>query len=113
MITFRETIDGMERLNELLRSVADAEEAVQRAVAGLADARAMLDSARVRKATSSQEIRDYIDRVVLPQLTGVRDALEISGGESFKKLRTAREQADRMVLRLQMLSDGSVDSLLG
>lgn len=113
MISFRETIDGLERLNELLRSVSDAEEAVQRALSGLADARAMLDSARVRQAASSHDLRDYIDRVVIPQLTGVRDALEMGSADSFKKLRTAREQADRMVLRLQMLSDGSVDSLLG
>ena len=113
MITFRETIDGLERLNELLRQVPDAEEAVQRAVSGLADLRSMLDSPRLKQAASVQEVRDYIDRVLLPQLNGVRDALEMGTADSFKKLRLAREQADRMMVRLQMLSDGSVDGLLG
>ncbi|OGT26467.1 MAG: hypothetical protein A2Z17_05970 [Gammaproteobacteria bacterium RBG_16_66_13] len=113
MITFRETIDGLERLTELLRTVPDAEEAVNRALSGLADLRSMLDSPRVRQAAGTKEVREYIDRVVIPQLTGVRDALEVGTKDSFRRLRTAQEQADRMMVRLQMLSDGSVDSLLG
>ncbi|HET7010907.1 MAG TPA: hypothetical protein VFI11_09050 [Anaerolineales bacterium] len=113
MITFRETMDGLQRLNELLRTVPDVEEAVQRALHGLADLRSMLESPRARQAPGTQEVRDYIDRVVLPQLMGVRDALEVGTADNFKRLRTAQDQADRMMSRLQMLTDGSVDNLFG
>ncbi|HSB90509.1 MAG TPA: hypothetical protein VLD63_10845 [Anaerolineales bacterium] len=113
MITFRETLDGMDRLSELLRSAPDLESAVGQALHGLADLRSMLDSPRVRQAKTPDELRDYIDRVVLPQLAGVRDALDIGTKDRFKKMRTAGEQVERMIVRLRMLVDGSVDGLLG
>jgi hypothetical protein len=73
----------------------------------------MLESPRLRQARSTDEVRDYVDRVVLPQLAGVRDALEIGTSDRFKRLRTAGDQVERMILRLRMLVDGSVDDLLG
>ncbi len=113
MITFRETLDGLDRLSELLRSAPDVESAVGQALSGLADLRSMLESPRVRQARSPEELKDYVERVVLPQLAGVRDALEIGTTDRFKRLRTAGDQVERMVLRLRMLIDGSVDGLLG
>ena len=78
----------------------------------LADLRAMLESPRVRKATGPLEVRDYVERVVLPQLTGLHDSLQIGTDDSFKRLRAASEQTERLIVRLQMLVDGSVDGLL-
>jgi hypothetical protein len=112
MITFRETLDGLQNVSELLRTAAEAEGAVQRNLAGLADLRAMLESPRVRKATGPLEVRDYVERVVLPQLTGLHDSLQIGTDDSFKRLRAAADQTDRLILRLQMLVDGSVEGLL-
>jgi len=112
MITFRETLDGLRNISDLMKTAMDAEAAVERSLASLADLRAMLESPRVRKATGPLEVRDYVERVVLPQLIGVHDSLRIGTDDSFKRLRAASEQADRLILRLQMLVDGSVDGLL-
>jgi hypothetical protein len=112
MITFRETLDGLQNVSELLKTAMEAEGAVQRNLAGLADLRAMLDSPRVRRATGPLEVRDYVERVVLPQLTGLHDSLQIGTDDSFKRLRAASDQTERLILRLQMLVDGSVDGLL-
>ncbi len=112
MITFRETLDGLRNVSEMMKTAMEAEETVERTLVGLADLRAMLESPRVRKAEEVVQIRDYVDRVVLPQLLGLNDALKIGTDDGFKRLRAAGDQADRMILRLQMLVDGSVDGLL-
>jgi len=112
MITFRETLDGMRNVSELLKTAMEAEESVERTLVGLADLRAMLQSPRVRKAEGAAQVRDYVDRVVLPQLLGLNDALKIGTDDSFKRLRSAGDQTDRLILRLQMLVDGSVEGLL-
>lgn len=112
MITFRETLDGLQNVSELMKGAMEAESTVTRALTSLADLRAMLDSPRARSAKSVPELRDYIDRVVLPQLVGLHDALQVGTDDSFKRLRSANEQADRVILRLQMLVDGAVDGLL-
>jgi hypothetical protein len=112
MITFRETLDGLQNVSELLKTALEAEGAVQRNLASLADLRAMLESPRVRRATGPLEVRDYVERVVLPQLAGLHDSLQIGTGDSFKRLRSAADQTERLILRLQMLVDGSVDGLL-
>lgn len=112
MITFRETLDGLQNASELMKGAMEAEGTVERTLTTLADLRSMLDSPRIREAKSASEVRDYIERVVLPQLIGLHDALEVGTEDSFKRLRAAGEQADRLILRLQMLVDGSVDGLL-
>ena len=112
MITFRETLDGLQNISELMKTAMEAEGAVQRNLAGLADLRAMLESPRVRRATGPLEVRDYVERVVLPQLAGLHDSLKIGTDDNFKRLRSAADQTERLILRLQMLVDGSVDGLL-
>jgi len=112
MITFRETLDGLQNVSDMLKTAQEAEGAVQRNLAGLADLRAMLESPRVRRATGPLEVRDYVERVVLPQLTGLHDSLQIGTDDSFKRLRAAADQTERLIVRLQMLVDGSVDGLL-
>lgn len=112
MITFRETLDGLQNVSELMKGAMEAESTIGRSLSTLADLRSMLDSPRIREAKSSAEVRDYVERVVLPQLIGLHDTLKIGTDDSFKRLRAAGEQADRLILRLQMLVDGSVDGLL-
>ncbi len=112
MITFRETLDGLRNVSDMVKSAMETEETVERTLVGLADLRAMLESPRVRRAEEVVQVRDYIDRVILPQLLGLNDALRIGTDDGFKRLRAAGDQADRMILRLQMLVDGSVDGLL-
>jgi hypothetical protein len=112
MITFRETLDGLRNVSELMKTAIEAEETVERTLVGMADLRAMLDGPRLRKAEGAAQVREYIDRVILPQLVGLHDALKIGTDDSFKRLRSAGEQTERLILRLQMLVDGSVDGLL-
>jgi hypothetical protein len=109
MITFRETLDGLQNVSELMKTAMEAETSVDRALVELADLRTMLESPRARDSASAA---DFISRVVLPQLVGLHDALEVGTSDSFKRLRAAGEQSDRLILRLQMLVDGSVDGLL-
>lgn len=112
MITFRETLDGLRNASELMKTAMEAESAVVRAASGLDDLRSMLEAPRIRKTNEAAEVIQYIDRVVLPQLAGVHDALQIGTDDSFKRLRSAAEQVERLILRLQMLVDGTVDGLL-
>ena len=56
-------LDGLQNVSELLKTALEAEGAVQRNLASLADLRAMLESPRVRKATGPLEVRDYVERV--------------------------------------------------
>ena len=112
MITFRETLDGLRNVSEMMKTAMETEESVERTLVGLSDLRAMLESPRVRKAEEVAQVRDYVERVIIPQLLGLTDALKMGTDDGFKRLRAAGDQTDRMILRLQMLIDGSVDGLL-
>lgn len=112
MITFREALDGLRNVAELLKTGMEAESSVARAASGMSDLKSMLESPRIRNAASVAEVTQYIDRVVLPQLVGLHDALKVGSEDPFKRLRSASEQVERVIVRLQMLVDGTVDGLL-
>ena len=111
MISFREMLDGIQRIGDLLKATEDVEEAVERSKASLIDLRTMLDSERLRQFESTDELVDYIQRVAIPQLTGARDTLEGASDPHFKRLNLASEQASKLMVRLQMLDDTSLGGL--
>jgi len=113
MITFRETLDAVERLADALKKTSEVESALQRSMTNLSDLRAMLESKRLRQFKGVDEVVDYIQRVAVPQITGIHDSLEVATGSHFSRMRTASEWANRVQLRLQALVDGSVDGYLG
>lgn len=111
MISFRETLDSISRLVELLRTASEAETTFRRSVASLTDLQTILDRVRVRSFNTPAEMAEYIERVAIPQLHGIRDTLDVTTAAHFSKMRTAAELASRLELRLQALAEGSVDGL--
>jgi hypothetical protein len=111
MISFRETLDGIQRIGELLKATEDVEEAVGRSNAALHDLRTMLDVERLRQFETTTELVDYIQRVALPQLMGAEDTLGGASEGYLKRLHMATEQTNKLVVRLQMLDDASLGGL--
>lgn len=113
MISFREMLDSVSRLAAILKTTVEAETTFQRSASGLTDLRTMLEASRLRQFKSPAEAAEYIERVAIPQLNGIRDSLEITTAAHFGMMRTATELAGRLELRLQALSEGTVDGYLG
>jgi hypothetical protein len=111
MISFREMLDSVSRLADILKTTAETETTYRRSAASLTDLRTMLDGARLRQFRTPAEAAEYIERVAVPQLNGIRDSLEVTTNSHFSKMKTATELAGRLELRLQALSEGSVDGL--
>lgn len=112
MITFHETIDSVERLNELMKATADARSAVEHCLKYLEGFAGMLEYAHSRDFKSPAEALEYIDKVLLPQLNRIRDALASESEPPLKRLDAARDLTARLLLRLQMLAEPPGDSIL-
>lgn len=112
MISFREMLDSVSRLSEILKTTAETETTFRRSAASLTDLRTMLDGGRLRQFKSPAEVADYVERVAVPQLNGIRDSLEVATDGHFGRMRKATELAGRLALRLQALSEGTVDGFL-
>jgi hypothetical protein len=111
MISFRETLDGIQRVGDLLKASEDIEESVERSKAALRDLRTMLDAGRLRQFDTVGDLVDYIQRVAIPQLTGTEDTLEGASKGHLKRLKMASEQTSKLMVRLQMLDDASLGGL--
>ncbi len=112
MITLRETVTVVERLADFLKAAAEAEAAVQHAVRNLTDFRAMVDYAHEREFRDVDDVLAYMDQVLLPQLSGIVDALESGTQPYFEILNRASEEARRLTLRLQVLLEDPGAGLL-
>jgi hypothetical protein len=112
MISFRETQDAIERIAQLLKSVEDVQSVVDHAVNNLAEFRPMLEYSHVRRFGSTRELIAYIDKVLVPQLNGIHDALASGSVPHVKNLKQASDQCQRLMLRLQMLSEGDEGGLI-
>ena len=103
MITFDQTLDAVERINDLLKSAEEAEGQVVFTLSNLYDFASMLKFAHRKQFQSAQEALDF-DNVLNPRLSGIISALE-SGTEShFKRLNVASEHTRRLMLNLQMVT---------
>jgi hypothetical protein len=111
MISFRETLDAIQRISDLLKASEDIEESVERSKAALHDLRTMLDADRLRQFETAGELADYIHRIAIPQLTGAEDTLEGASAAYLKRLKMASEQTNKLMVRLQMLDDASLGGL--
>lgn len=106
MISFRETVDSIERLHELLKSVAEMRSGVEHAQDYLADFAGMLRFAHRKEFQSPEEALEYIDKVLLPRLETIREALASQSDPTLERLHQAQDLTQRLLLRLQMLSEG-------
>jgi hypothetical protein len=112
MLTFPETLDALERVREQLKSVAELEAAVEAVAEDLAEYVTLLRYSHDKDFNSASDALKFIDSVLIPQMRGIRDTLGTGTEEPLKKLKTAHEQMERLVLRMQMVIDGDVDGLL-
>jgi hypothetical protein len=112
MITFRETLDSVERLSELLRHGREDRTSIDRAVTDLADLQSMLDRERLAQFRSTATLAEYIERVAVSQLEGVHDSLRLSAGAHFDRLEDAYRLTQRLQARLNTVSDGGNEGFL-
>jgi hypothetical protein len=112
MITFPETLDGTERVAELLKSATDLETAINDAIEDLAGFLSMLEYAHTKKFRDSEDALQFIDNVLTPQLVGIRDSLGAGTEPHLKRLKIAGDLAERLRVRLHMLIDSSMDNFL-
>lgn len=106
MISFHETVESLERVNDLLKSAAEVRSAVSHTLELLADFTAMLEYSHTKEFKDTGEALDYVDKVLVPRVSRIRDALASQTEPHLGRLELAHESASRLVLRLQMLSDG-------
>lgn len=113
MITFRETVDVVGRLAEMLKSATDLELALKDTDNDLASFLTMLEFSHTKDFKDAKDALQYIDTVLIPQFLGIRDSLRTGTTEHIKRLRTAQDLADRMIVRLRMLENGAIGDFLG
>ena len=113
MITFHEMVNIAERLAEMLKSASDIETALKDTTEDMAGFLSMLEYSHEKGFTDVSTSLQYIDNVLIPQLIGIRDSLGAGTEEHLKRLNTAKELAERLVVRLRMLENGAAGDLLG
>lgn len=106
MISFRETQDAVERIAQLLKSVEALQSVIDHALSNLSEFRTMMDYSHAKRFTSPAEAVAYIDKVLIPQMTGIHDALASGSSPHLKGLKQANDQCQRLMLNLQMLTEG-------
>ena len=111
MITFDQTLDAVERINEHLKSVDEVDSQIDHVRANLADFAIMLEYAHKKEFKSTEEALRYIDKVLLPRLQGIITALESGTQEPLKRLSAATEHAKRLVASLELVTGGSGNTL--
>jgi hypothetical protein len=111
MINFSETLEAVERQQDLLRSVSDIAVAVDKSLESIKNFRLMLEHSHQKQFQSANQALQYIDTVLLPQLTVIHDSLKTSTQAPLQKLSQARAHNERLVNQLRMFSDGAPDLL--
>ena len=112
MITFHEMVNIAERLAEMLKSASDLETALKDTTEDMAGFLSMLEYSHEKGFADVGDSLQYIDNVLIPQLIGIRDSLGVGTEEHLKRLNTAKELAERLVVRLRMLENGAAGDLL-
>lgn len=113
MITFPETVNIVERLAEMLKSASELEVAIKDTTNDLASFLTMLEFSHTKEFESAEDALQYTDTVLIPQILGIRDSLTAGTAEHLKRLNTARDLADRVIVRLRMLDNGTLGDFLG
>jgi hypothetical protein len=112
VITFRETIDSVERLNESMKAADEIRTAIDHCMAYLADLGGMLEYSHTKNFRDVGEALEYVDKVLVPRLNRIRDALASESEPPLKRLDVARDLTTRLLLRLRMFSEQPGEGLL-
>ena len=111
MISFTEMLEAVERQSEMLRSVSEVRLAIEQTLEGLRDYRLLLEHCHEKQFQSIDEALNYVDRVLMPQLSSIHDSLETSMQTSLQKLDQASAHTKRLVTKLRTFADGAPDLL--
>ncbi len=105
MITFDQTLEAVVRIHDLLKSSQKIEVLISSASANLTSFQSMMGYPHEKDFQSVQEVLDYIDEVLMPQLDGIVDALQSGTEEHLKRLVAARDHTERLMVSLEMVTD--------
>ena len=112
MITFPQVLDNLERVADQLKSTEELEATINAIREDLKGYIALLEYSHQKDFQDVGQALDYVDNVLIPQLHGIRDSLEAGVNEPLKRLRTATDQADRLVLQMRMVINGDAEDFL-
>ncbi len=109
MITFDQTLDSVERILEHLKSVAELDNMIDHLQDNLNDFSGMLEFAHQREFKSTEEALEYIDKILLPRLQGIIDALESGTTDPMRRLTAATEHTQRLLANLELVTGDAAD----
>ena len=110
MITFDQTLDSVERILEHLKSVTELDSMIEHVKDNLDDFSDMLGYAHQREFKSADEALEYIDKILLPRLQGIIDALQSGTEDPMRRLTAATEHTQRLVANLELVTGDSADN---
>jgi hypothetical protein len=110
MITFDQTLDSVERILEHLKSVAELDSMIEHVKDNLDDFSDMLEYAHKREFKSTDEALEYIDKILLPRLQGIIDALRSGTTDPMRRLTAASEHTQRLLANLELVTGESADN---
>ena len=110
MITFDQTLDSVQRILELLKSVDEVDSQIDHTRNNLADLADMLEYAHKKEFGNADEALEYIDKVILPRLQGIITALDTGTGDPLKRLAAATDHTKRLHASLELVTGDSNDS---
>ncbi len=111
MITFDQMLDSVERILEHLKSVSELESMIGHAKENLDDFSDMLEYSHQREFKNTEQALEYIDKVLLPRLQGIIDALESGTTDPMRRLTAATEHTQRLLANLELVTGESADNL--
>jgi len=78
----------------------------------LADFLSVLEYMHTKEFKDTQDILNFVDNVLIPQVLGIRDSLQAGTEPHQKRLKLAHDQAERLVVRLRVLINDGIDGFL-
>ncbi|MFN2274595.1 MAG: hypothetical protein ACK2TX_07090 [Anaerolineales bacterium] len=112
MLSFPESLDALERIIEQMKSLRALKANLDAVEEDLEGYQKLLEYSREKDFQSVEEALAYIDTVLIPELRGMADTLKAGTDEPLQRLKLAREQLERLVLRMRMVVDGNVEDFL-
>ena len=110
MITFDQTLDSVQRILELMKSVEEVDSQIDHTRDNLADLVDMLEYAHEKDFENVEAALDYIDKVLLPRLRGINTALESGTSDPLHRLGAATDHTKRLLANLELVTGSSPDS---
>jgi len=112
MITFPETLNALEMVMDLLKAASELETALNDADDDLVGLMSMMKFAHDKNFNDPEAALKYIDDVLIPQLNGTRQSLGAGTEDTIERLKRAKAQVERLVVRLRILDEGNIGNFL-